>query len=289
MHVGPSDAATPRSSVGKPGLRMCGVTWKVQPRPRRSDGLGGCDECDPLPSAYPDANADVVMMSGMCGSPVDVDPEVALRELVSALRARHHTPPGQRPVQTNGWTAADEFELIMRRWRATLDRGKMGEKDHRRQTQSRRVQKALVRLKKYLQERMPSQVVEAIWNVTAAQLSPDPVRSAVMECTDPDNSKRAAALKARTTGAEMASTTRPVQMTISRLLSTSTSQHATGAGGQHRAVDRARGPAAAPCLLALAGRPYRSVQIGGHRLRPRRACHRASAQPAALAPPSPRR
>ena len=36
-----------------------------------------------------------------------------------------------------------------------------------------------------------------IWNVTAAQLSPDPVRSAVMECTDPDDSKRAAALKAR--------------------------------------------------------------------------------------------
>ena len=36
------------------------------------DGLGGCDECDPLPSAYPDANADVVMMSGMCGSPRNV-------------------------------------------------------------------------------------------------------------------------------------------------------------------------------------------------------------------------
>ena len=36
-------------------------------------------------SAYPDANADVVMLSGMCGSLVDVDPEVALRELVSAL------------------------------------------------------------------------------------------------------------------------------------------------------------------------------------------------------------
>ena len=30
-------------------------------------------------------------------------------------------------MQTNGWTAADEFELIMRRWRATLNRGKMGE------------------------------------------------------------------------------------------------------------------------------------------------------------------
>ena len=53
------------------------------------------------------------------------------------------------------------------------------------------------RLKKCLQERMPSRVVEAIWNVTAAQLSPDPVRIAVMECTDSDDSKRAAALKAR--------------------------------------------------------------------------------------------
>ena len=161
------------------------------------DGLGGCDECDPLPSAYPDANADVVMMSGMCGSPVDVDPEVALRELVSALRARHHTPPGQRPVQTNGWTAADEFELIMRRWRATLERGKMGEITvGKRKTDA--CKKHSQRLKKCLRERMPSRVVEAIWNVTAAQLSPDPVRIAVMECTDPDDSKRAAALKART-------------------------------------------------------------------------------------------
>ena len=44
---------------------------------------------------------------------------------------------------------------------------------------------------------MPSRVVEDIWNVTAAQLSPDPVRVAVMECTDPDESKRSAALKAR--------------------------------------------------------------------------------------------
>ena len=44
---------------------------------------------------------------------------------------------------------------------------------------------------------MPSQLVEAICNVTAEQLSPDPVRTAVMECTDPDESKRSAALKAR--------------------------------------------------------------------------------------------
>ena len=136
------------------------------------------------------------MMSGMCGSPVDADPEVALRELVSAPRARHHTPPGQRPVQTSGWTAADEFELIMRRWRATLDRGKMGEITVGKR-KADACKKHSQRLKKYLQERMPSQVVEAIWNVTASQLSPDPVRVAVMECTDPDDSKRAAALKAR--------------------------------------------------------------------------------------------
>ena len=49
----------------------------------------------------------------------------------------------------------------------------------------------------YLQERLPSQLVEAICNVTAEQLSPEPVRTAVMECTDPDESKRSAALKAR--------------------------------------------------------------------------------------------
>ena len=100
-------------------------------------------------------------------------------------------------MQTNGWTAADEFELIMRRWRATLERGKMGEITvGKRKTDA--CKKHSQRLKKCLRERMPSRVVEAIWNVTAAQLSPDPVRSAVMECTDPDDSKRAAALKART-------------------------------------------------------------------------------------------
>ena len=136
------------------------------------------------------------MMSGMCGSPVNVDPEVALRELVSALRARHHTPPGQRPVQTNGWTAADEFELIMRRWRATLDRGKMGEITVGKR-KADACKKHSQRLNKYLHENIPSRVVEDIWNVTAAQLSPDPVRVAVMDCTDPDESKRSAALKAR--------------------------------------------------------------------------------------------
>ena len=122
------------------------------------------------------------MMSGMCGSPVDVDPEVALRELVSALRARHHTPPGQRPVQTNGWTAADEFELIMRRWRATLDRGKKSEVTvGKRKADTCKMH--FSRLKSDLRERMPSQLVEAICNVTAEQLSPERVRTAVMECT----------------------------------------------------------------------------------------------------------
>ena len=38
---------------------------------------------------------------------------------------------------------------------------------------------------------MPSQLVEAICNVTAEQLSPERVRIAVMECTDSDDSKRA--------------------------------------------------------------------------------------------------
>ena len=40
------------------------------------------------------------------------------------LRARHDPPPGQRAVPTNGWKAVDELELIMRRWRATLDHAK---------------------------------------------------------------------------------------------------------------------------------------------------------------------
>ena len=54
-----------------------------------------------------------------------------------------------------------------------------------------------LRLKSDLQEHLPSQLVEAICNVTAEQLSPERVRTAVMECTDPDESKRSAALKAR--------------------------------------------------------------------------------------------
>ena len=117
---------------------------------------------------------------------------------------------------------------------------------------------------------MPSQVVEAIWNVTAAQLSPDPVRTAVMECADPDDSKRAAALKARTYRRgdgvdDSAGTTRYLGCYQPVPLDMRPEQE-----GQRRAVDRARGPAAAPCLLALAGRPYstaplRSAVIGSGR------------------------
>jgi len=99
-------------------------------------------------------------------------------------------------VQTNGWKAEDELELIMRRWRATLDGGKMGEITVGTR-KADACKKYSQRLKTYLREKMPSPVVEAIWNVTAEQLSPDHVRTAVMECTDPDDSKRAAALKAR--------------------------------------------------------------------------------------------
>ena len=54
-------------------------------------------------------------------------PEAALQLLADALRARHNPPPGKRAAPTNGWTAADELELIMRRWRALLVGGKMGE------------------------------------------------------------------------------------------------------------------------------------------------------------------
>jgi len=179
-------------------------------------------------------------------------------------------------VQTNGWTAADEFELIMRRWRATLDRGKMGEitvgkrkadacKKHSHGSRST--------------ERMPSQVVEAIWNVTAAQLSPDPVRSAVMECTDPDNSKRAAALKARTYRRgdgvdDSAGTDDDISAAINQYLSTCDRSRRGSTEPWTEQEDRV----SAPCLLALAGRPYRSAQIGSHRLGPRRACHRASSE-----------
>ena len=123
-------------------------------------------------------------------------PEAALQLLADALRARHNPPPGKRAAPTNGWTAADELELIMRRWRALLVGGKMGEITVGKR-KADACKKHSQRLNKYLHENIPSRVVEDIWNVTAAQLSPDPVRVAVMDCTDPDESKRSAALKAR--------------------------------------------------------------------------------------------
>ena len=66
-------------------------------------------------------------MSDACSSSVEMSPEAALQGLVGALRARHDPPPGQRAVTTNGWKAVDELELIMRRWRATLDLGNKSE------------------------------------------------------------------------------------------------------------------------------------------------------------------
>ena len=125
-----------------------------------------------------------------------MSPEAALQGLVGALRARHDPPPGQRAVPINGWKAVDELELIMRRWRATLDHSKKSEVALGKR-KADACNKHFSRLKSYLQERLPSQLVEAICNVTAEQLSPERVRTAVMECTDPDESKRSAALKAR--------------------------------------------------------------------------------------------
>ena len=104
-------------------------------------------------------------------------PEAALQLLADALRARHNPPPGKRAAPTNGWTAADELELIMRRWRALLVGGKMGEITVGKR-KADACKKHSQRLNKYLHENIPSRVVEDIWNVTAAQLSPDPVRVA---------------------------------------------------------------------------------------------------------------
>ena len=126
----------------------------------------------------------------------EMSPEAALQGLVGALRARHNPPPGQRAVTTNGWKAVDELELIMRRWRATLDLGNKSEVTVGKR-KADTCKKHFSRLRSDLRERLPSQLVEAICNVTAEQLSPERVRTAVMECTDPDESKRSAALKAR--------------------------------------------------------------------------------------------
>ena len=109
-------------------------------------------------------------------------PEAALQLLADALRARHNPPPGQRAVSTNGWKTVDELELIMRRWRATLDHSKKSEVALGKR-KADACNKHFSRLKSYLQERLPSQLVEAICNVTAEQLSPERVRTAVMECT----------------------------------------------------------------------------------------------------------
>ena len=79
-------------------------------------------------------------------------PEAALQLLADALRAHHNTPPGKRAAPTNGWTAADELELIMRRWRALLVGGKMGEITVGKR-KADACKKHSQRLNKYLHER----------------------------------------------------------------------------------------------------------------------------------------
>ena len=172
-------------------------------------------------------------------------------------------PPGQRAVPTNGWKAVDELELIMRRWRATLDHSKKSEVTLGKR-KADACNKHFSRLKSYLQERLPSQLVEAICNVTAEQLSPERVRTAVMECTDPDESKRSAALKARHGGAwswcrRLAGRYRRRRLDCYQPVPLNMRPEQEG---QRRAVDGARGPAAAPRLLDLAGGPHCSAQVG---------------------------
>ncbi|EOD27578.1 hypothetical protein EMIHUDRAFT_235576 [Emiliania huxleyi CCMP1516] len=119
-------------------------------------------------------------MSDACSSSVEVSPEAALQLLADALRARHNPPPGQRAVTTNSWKAVDELELVMRRWRATLDHSKKSEVTVGTR-KADACKKHFSRLKSDLQERMPSQLVEAICNVTAEQLSPERSRA---HCSD---------------------------------------------------------------------------------------------------------
>ena len=145
--------------------------------PTPDNGLGGCGECEPHPDATPTPDAAPVVMSDACSSSVEMSPEAALQLLADALRARHNSPPGKRAAPTNGWTAADELELIMRRWRALLVGSKMGEITVGKR-KADACKKHSQRLNKYLHKNIPSRVVEDIWNVTAAQLSPDPVRVA---------------------------------------------------------------------------------------------------------------
>ena len=218
--------------------------------PTPDNGLGGCGECEPHSDATPTPNAAPnVVMSDACSSSVERSPEAALQGLVGALRARHNPPPGQRAVTTNGWKAVDELELIMR---ATLDLGNKSEVTVGKR-KADTCKKHFSRLRSDLRERMPSQLVEAICNVTAEQLSPERVRTAVMECTDPDESKRSAALKARMKQRGDGVDDSPADTrTTSRLLSTSTSQHATGAGGA--APSRGRSKRTGSCSMPSGSR-----------------------------------
>ena len=123
--------------------------------PTPDNGLGGCGECEPHSDATPTPNAapDVVM-SDACSSSVEMSPEAALQGLVRALRARHDPPPGQRAVTTNGWKAVDELELIMRRWRATLDLGNKSEVTVGKR-KADTCKKHFSRLRSDLRERLP--------------------------------------------------------------------------------------------------------------------------------------
>ena len=163
--AGSSDATAP-SGVGE-HVRMCGSRAPCShdpAAPTPDNGLGGCGECEPHSDATPTPNAapDVVM-SDACSSSVERSPEAALQGLVGALRARHNPPPGQRAVTTNGWKAVDELELIMRRWRATLDRSKKSEVTvGKRKADTCKMH--FSRLRSDLHERLPPQIVEAICN-----------------------------------------------------------------------------------------------------------------------------
>jgi len=81
----------------------------------------------------------------------------------------------------------------MRRRRAALDHSKKSEVTvGTRKADACKMHFSRLKMHFSRLKRMPSQLVKAICNVTAEQLSPERVRTAVMECTDPTPTRASA-------------------------------------------------------------------------------------------------
>ena len=148
----------------------------------------------------------------MSGAPLALAPEALAQHLFDVLRRRHQRAPGCRAQPSHGWSAADELELVMQRWRATLfgtalsavtvgGRSANATSWHQKQ------------LRRFMSVLLPRNVVDALCSPTAAQL--EPVREIILELTQPDVRARRAALEARTAQREPAVADGP--MSVQRL------------------------------------------------------------------------